>query len=37
MHRRRLGIGMGISLAAVPVWAAKPVDPVEGDPVRSFQ
>ena len=32
MHRRSLlGIGIGIGLAAVPVWAGKPADPFQGD------
>ena len=42
MHRRSLlgigiGVGVEVGLAAVPVWAAKPADPFEGDPFRSFQ
>ena len=38
MHRRSLlGVGVGVGLAAVPVWAAKPADPFEGDPFRSVQ
>lgn len=38
MHRRSLlGIGIGIGLASVPVWAAKPADAFEGNPFQSVQ